>query len=211
MKFWKLVLATIALIISTSSNAALINNGTYTTDDATGLDWLDLSITAGQSYNSVLALNSGWRYATNSEVETLHGHLFENFVPNINNGNSDSRYPGAYSEMLDDITKMENLFGITHSDSYGIYSYGMYLDEADRIMLFGTLRYSDETYGTVYDFIWGLDFPYPDPGWEQARVEDGSYSGALLVRATVVPVPSAVWLFGSGLISLISFARRKKA
>ena len=28
---------------------------------------------------------------------------------------------------------------------------------------------------------------------------------------TVVPVPAAVWLFGSGLIGLIGIARRKKA
>ncbi|MCW9006033.1 MAG: VPLPA-CTERM sorting domain-containing protein [Gammaproteobacteria bacterium] len=27
---------------------------------------------------------------------------------------------------------------------------------------------------------------------------------------TVVPVPAAVWLFGSGLIGLAGFARRKK-
>ncbi|NOQ89498.1 MAG: VPLPA-CTERM sorting domain-containing protein, partial [Gammaproteobacteria bacterium] len=31
------------------------------------------------------------------------------------------------------------------------------------------------------------------------------------VGANVVPVPAAVWLFGSGLIGLIGFARRKKA
>ena len=29
--------------------------------------------------------------------------------------------------------------------------------------------------------------------------------------ASAVPVPAAVWLFGSGLISLVGFARRKKA
>ncbi|MCK5092950.1 MAG: VPLPA-CTERM sorting domain-containing protein, partial [Gammaproteobacteria bacterium] len=30
------------------------------------------------------------------------------------------------------------------------------------------------------------------------------------VGASVVPVPAAVWLFGSGLIGLVGFARRKK-
>ena len=37
------------------------------------------------------------------------------------------------------------------------------------------------------------------------------YAGSFLVkeRASVVPIPSAVWLFGSGLIGLIGFARRK--
>jgi hypothetical protein len=30
------------------------------------------------------------------------------------------------------------------------------------------------------------------------------------VSASVVPVPAAVWLFGSGLLGLIGMARRKK-
>ena len=33
----------------------------------------------------------------------------------------------------------------------------------------------------------------------------------VIVNASVVPVPAAVWLFGSGLIGLVGFARRKKA
>ena len=34
-------------------------------------------------------------------------------------------------------------------------------------------------------------------------------TGSYLVQTSVVPVPAAVWLFGSGLIGLIGFARRK--
>jgi len=36
-------------------------------------------------------------------------------------------------------------------------------------------------------------------------------STQLMLNTTVVPVPAAVWLFGSGLIGLMSIARRKKA
>lgn len=41
----------------------------------------------------------------------------------------------------------------------------------------------------------------------------GSITGANLVMVTnvaAVPVPAAVWLFGSGLLGLIGFARKKK-
>ena len=34
--------------------------------------------------------------------------------------------------------------------------------------------------------------------------------GSLLYRINAVPIPAAVWLFGSGLIGLISVTRRKK-
>jgi hypothetical protein len=41
-----------------------------------------------------------------------------------------------------------------------------------------------------------------------------AYKGSTLgmdlrIQLTAVPVPAAVWLFGSGLIGLVGFARRK--
>lgn len=41
----------------------------------------------------------------------------------------------------------------------------------------------------------------------RARLFVGSFGQA----TSVVPVPAAVWLFGSGLIGLIGIARRKKS
>ena len=38
-----------------------------------------------------------------------------------------------------------------------------------------------------------------------------TYNYDLLLTPTAVPVPAAVWLFGSGLLGLIGIARRKKA
>lgn len=43
------------------------------------------------------------------------------------------------------------------------------------------------------------------------QIYGGGYdSGLALVGTTAVPVPAAVWLFGSGLIGLVGIARRKK-
>ena len=51
---------------------------------------------------------------------------------------------------------------------------------------------------------WQLDYLYDEIGTTDiARLS--------VVEASVVPVPAAVWLFGSGLLGLIGVARRKKA
>lgn len=66
-----LALSTGAMPVS----AALIDNGSTTTDTDTGLEWLDLTETVGLSYADALAspyvTNDGYRSATSVEVATL--------------------------------------------------------------------------------------------------------------------------------------------
>ena len=50
-------------------------------------------------------------------------------------------------------------------------------------------------------------------GWQNQLNQEEiitAYNGAT-VNVSAVPVPAAIWLFGSGLIGLIGFAKRKKA
>ena len=55
------------------AQANIIDHGTYLSDTGTGLDWLDLTATQGQSYNSVLGSMpaGGWHYASLADVATL--------------------------------------------------------------------------------------------------------------------------------------------
>ena len=69
-------IALIGLLVSSFSiNAAIIDNSSYTTDSRTGLDWLDLTATDGQSFNAVSARIANGvepeasNYATMSEYE----------------------------------------------------------------------------------------------------------------------------------------------
>jgi hypothetical protein len=66
--------------------------------------------------------------------------------------------------------------------------------------------------------------PFIDDGISGSPMVDGPFYGAIVnfdigsgnsltvtsVNSSVVPIPAAVWLFGSGLIGLIGLARRKK-
>ena len=56
-------------------------------------------------------------------------------------------------------------------------------------------------------FVNGLTLP---PYTVQFRASPGTLPGNNFGRGTVVPVPAAVWLFGSGLLGLIGMARRRK-
>ena len=55
-----------ALVLSASVNASLIDNGVYTTDDTTGLQWLDLSSTFGLTHETAenFKAGGGWRHAS---------------------------------------------------------------------------------------------------------------------------------------------------
>ena len=70
------------------ANAVLIDNGMTTIDTDTGLEWLDLTETLGQSYNSVAAgfggftTTDGFRYATQFEVSTLFTNAGFSFQDN---------------------------------------------------------------------------------------------------------------------------------
>lgn len=65
-----------AAIQSVDWNAA-VHDQWLTRDTASGLDWLDVSLTAGQSMSQVLGgdwVARGFRYATSQEVTTLFEH-----------------------------------------------------------------------------------------------------------------------------------------
>ena len=203
MKFWKLVSVATTLVLSTSVNAALIDNDTYTMDDVSGLDWLDLSATDGLAYNSVLSLNPGWRYATYDEVSVLYSTLFEGiYDTGTGTGVSDGN-ASHYDDQWVDANMHIDLFGVTYTDTPVTFyvSYGWYL-HSDGTLRTGGATVNVDTGNSLIYFAHDTDYSqFIDTGYE-------TY-GTYLVRTSVVPLPAAVWLFGSGLIGLIGLARRK--
>lgn len=73
--------AAMAICFSSTANAELVDNGHYTTDNTSGLDWLDLTQTRwfNRDYiNSQLVPGGrfeGWRYATEDDLERLFTNI----------------------------------------------------------------------------------------------------------------------------------------
>lgn len=201
MKFWKLATITTALVISTNLNAALIDNGGYTTDNVNNLDWLDLTYTLDMSYSSAQSnvsnvLGGGWQYATMLQMEQMWYQAFGS----IEMRPDSPLYTTEYTAEVDNFMSLFGTTGTASSTSTG--SLGIYDD--------GYLRITGVTSpydATLDDSLYSPEYYYD---YDYARDNDGHGMGTFLVRTSVVPIPPAIWLFGSGLIGLIGVARRKK-
>lgn len=209
MKFGKLTSVTTAIFLSTSVNAAMVDNGTYTTDTVTGLDWLALSLTDNQAYSTAPINNIEWRYATNTEVENLFITMFDGYYDTNLTDKYSEGTQGAYADQHGDVLAFIDLFGTTGtSTNTSVISLGFYEDEAGVLRKLGVTHISIETSGYDNTLVYGLDYTYD---YDFARDTNVPEAGIFMVRTSVVPVPAALWLFGSGLIGLIGLAKQKKA
>ena len=198
----------ITIVLSTSANAAVVSadwqsvgDNLVTRDTASGLDWLDLTITDGMSYDQVISKLlpggqfDGFRLATSAEVITL----WRNF--GIDLSQSALWQTSGYNPLLDVAV---TFLGSTYNTDPITYPYGGADGITSDVPPFGLLLH-DVLGATYYS---GFTYYYRDNN--VARTDSGGYinSGAYLVQA--VSVPAAVWLFGSGLFGLVGVAKRKK-
>lgn len=197
--------------VSFNVNAALVSvdwkttgDNLITTDTVSGLDWLDLTETNDMSYNYVSGqLGSGgqfegFRYATPAEVVDLWANW------SIDLSTIQSPIVGADPAVITATSYLGNITCVTSCSpsTYGVLGMSEEPDWGDWFILLGAYH-NNGTELTQTDYISTIDNVFPGLTWH--HTDAGSY----LVRASVVPIPSAVWLFGSGLIGLIGVARRK--
>lgn len=205
------------LFFGAFAQAALVDNGSFTTDTGQGLDWLDLSATSGLSYSEALAANTDWRLATNSEVEALFSVAFEDFHSSSDGYNDyqDNSDPNPYAAccLQEDILNWYALFGysnITPSDGfpdgpdpYVYWGFGLYQDENNDTRMMGA---NSDPYWEEF-FVYGTESSRDYAGVAESG-RDGY--GVFLVKTSVVPIPAAAWLFASGL-GFLGWLRRRQA
>ncbi len=205
-----------------ASNVDFDDHGTYTTDNISGLDWLDVTASINQNYNFVTknmvagGIYAGWRYASGAE--------FDGLVANYTGGfRGDDFMNRIYGDRIDGLV---TLLGST-LDSHHLYYYGKTYDQLHG---FAEGKGWDYTYGFIADttyqgehwlamlyddnlFSWRPDMESAQ--WNHHKNSQDSYSfGSYLVRDAVkiteTPVPAALWLFGPGLIGILGLSRRNK-
>jgi len=237
MKFWKLASAAAALVLSTSANAIIISYGGYTHDTDTdivtgnGLEWLQWDRTLGEGYNSIQSQldtleGGGWSVASNVQMAQLFnafdfGIMFdtdETTPQSVSTGRSTGD-PGTEADEVfisffgdinahlqpngcrlgDCQSRTSAIFG-NDTNSNGYVNHAIvaddYINDTDILpeTRDGFARMDGDT-----NIIYTTD---------EASIVNGV---ALVREVSAVPVPAAVWLFGSGLLGLIGVARRKKS
>jgi len=213
MKYWKLVILTTALALSTGVNAAIITHGHLTTDDTTDyitdtstgrmymrFDTFNLSVADTSMATIAGGVYEGWSIADSVVADEFYGSIL-----------------GASSTPCTGADNNNTLCGVAAVWNEGDFG-GSYNDSADLFWFYSTYATPNmptqaigvgavAADGRVYDF----DDHWTTGVTDEWNVLNPTYPiNALLYRDTsVVPAPAAVWLFGSGLIGLIGFAKRK--
>lgn len=191
--------------IANADTYNLEDAGTYTIDLNTGLEWLDLSFTRGQSYNEVLnqlSTNptlSGWRFATYdefTEIFTSRGYGFS----------GQTKLTGTTNLFISDLLfdrLISNLGATINTGSDTVRARGILADDDS------DGRRSFQYYGQINYTAGNFNYGYAQIG----RVLDddsGPQLGSFLVRQSVtspVPEPSSGILMTVGLALTIFVTR----
>jgi len=201
----KIIIAAILLSYSSFSQAILIDNGSTTVDTATNLEWLDVTATLGESYNSVIGgfggyIADGYSVATTSQICVLFGAL----------GDSIANCPDAAVDILAAAHAAEFIikFGDTtvslsgYGGTFGWFDSGYVSLKHDWVGI-GCIE------GTAMNITCGGTNTAVAHGYGNFPDAKHSMVGGWLVRDASVPEPAIIALFTLGLVG-IGFARRKR-
>ena len=199
VKFWQVIISKTALIVTTNANASLIDRGNgliYDTDlDITWLQDANYAQTSGYDVDGKLF----WDEATSWTSELEYAGYTDWRLPSA--GSQNGRNTHLFGSELGHLYYVDNI-GATNGGPFVNFLSGQYID------------FSNDWYWTDTQVIRPNTsaFRFAD-GFQDIRYENSLYSAWAVhdgdIGASVVPVPAAVWLFGSGLIGLIGLAKRK--
>lgn len=181
----KLIATSTVIFSSTVTTAAFVDHGTYITDTETGYDWLKLTETNTLSYNQVLSsgLLSEWNYVGDVSGLSLYDFT-ESQIPSFLDLYGDLQYP--------EINDWAQSYAITGYTEFGGIDW-----QLDRVRIEADLNPSNPEIQIVDATLLFADLDAIHP-----------WTGHALVRVSEVPVPAALWLFTSALITTFGLKRK---
>jgi hypothetical protein len=215
MKILKSLLAGYCLAIAalgltaTTAKAVLIDNGSTTLDTVTGLEWLDVTATIGQSYNDIIGgfggyIASGYRYANITDMCSLFGSLGD-AVPGClaQTGAVEAisaTSSGTLVNLLGDtfLANGPSFFGVT----CGVYDDG---NAGDGSVGSGAIKANGFNGNCQQAAVGNTVAAFANN--VSVNNSGNGFIGSYLVRDTNIPEPGAMALFGLGVIGA-GFARR---
>ena len=230
----KKILFTILAVVALNANATVYNEttnqgldgvfldaGYSRVDTTTGLEWLsfkndETAYTLSYSINEMTSwyADQGWILATETQVTDLFDLFFTDF--GATGGGTQTITPEDPDNVLIQ-SRNSWILGFGHDafiaedgtvtfNEGSLWSGGLYLTDSGDIGIAGIELSLTADKLNLITTLYGpghIDSSFTVDTW------DAKY-GVFMVRdAGVVPIPAAIWLFGTGLIALLGIARRK--
>ena len=200
-----------AVILSTSANAALIERlgGLAYYDDVADLTWLadaNYAQTSGYDSNGRMSWDQANAWATSLDIDGVAGADGWRLADTLQPDASCAGQSGGVSYGFNCTgSEIGNLFYNALGNTAGSLSNTGPFSNVQSDYYWSATEYAPNTLNA---WIFNMDF-----GGQNYNDKSFSYYAWAVqsgdVSAVPVPVPAAVWLFGSGLISLVGMARRK--
>jgi hypothetical protein len=218
MNMLKITLATLALTVAGAANAGFVHNdwktagdGKSTLHEETGIEWLKISETQGESINTALddPEYAGWRLATQSELNVMMIGLI---------GDIDypyTTYTAFSSEHLAASHVWREYVGITSE----IHGWALNIGDNEQVMMSGSLQSGSSQARFYKDYTWApYSVDYTNASYGIFLVSDGgttlsSQTDPTINANNVNYVAADVPVAFAGLFSLfgLAFFRRSKS